>query len=303
MPIDQSFLDELTARCDIVDVVSRYVSLKRQGGNYFGLCPFHNEKSPSFSVAPDKQFFKCFGCGAGGGVISFVMKAEGLEFRDAVQHLADQVGMVVPEEQRDPRAHDRRTRMLALLKDCARFYYDTLWLPENASVQQYFARRGLTRKVMNRFGLGYAPDSFSATMDAMLKKGYTKVLSISLAFAGMAMVAFGLKENIILICFAGFLFFSMLPISNSCLDYLVRTNIDSKLQGRAWGVIGFLSQIGYVAAYVAGGVGADAIAKGLSVGAGRGCAYMIILSGVILIILAVILYKIKCIRMLEGENV
>lgn len=174
MPIDQSFLDELTARCDIVDVVSRYVPLKRQGGNYFGLCPFHNEKSPSFSVAPDKQFFKCFGCGAGGGVITFVMKAEGLEFRDAVQHLADQVGMVVPEEQRDPRAHDRRTRLLALMKDCARFYYDTLWLPENAPVQQYFARRGLTRKVMNRFGLGYAPDSFSATMDAMMKKGYTK---------------------------------------------------------------------------------------------------------------------------------
>lgn len=136
-----------------------------------------------------------------------------------------------------------------------------------------------------------------------MKKGYTKVLSISLAFAGMAMVAFGLKENIILICFAGFLFFSMLPISNSCLDYLVRTNIDSKLQGRAWGVIGFLSQIGYVAAYVAGGIGADVIAKGLAVGAGRGCAYMIILSGVILIILAVVLYKIKCIRALEGENI
>ena len=136
-----------------------------------------------------------------------------------------------------------------------------------------------------------------------MKKGYAKVLSLSLTLAGMAMVIFGLKENIILICFAGFLFFCMLPVSNSCLDYLVRTNIDSKLQGRAWGVIGFLSQIGYVAAYVAGGIGADAIAKGLSVGAGRGCAYMIILSGVILIILAVVLYKIKCIRMLEGENV
>lgn len=174
MPIDQSFLDELTARCDIVDVVSRYVPLKRQGANYFGLCPFHNEKSPSFSVSPDKQFFHCFGCGAGGGVISFIMRAEGLEFRDAVQHLADQCGLVVPEEQRDPRAANRRTRTLALLKDCARFYYDTLWKPENAAVQQYFARRGLTRKTMNRFGLGYAPDSFGATMDAMLAKGYTK---------------------------------------------------------------------------------------------------------------------------------
>ena len=174
MPIDQSFLDELTARADIVDVVSRYVPLKKQGANYFGLCPFHNEKSPSFSVSPDKQFFHCFGCGAGGGVITFLMRAEGLEFRDAVQHLADQVGMTVPEEQRDPRAANRRARVLALLRDCARFYYDTLWRPENAAVQQYFARRGLTRRTMNRFGLGYAPDSFSATMDAMTAKGYSR---------------------------------------------------------------------------------------------------------------------------------
>ena len=89
MAIDRSFLDELNARNDIVDVVSSYVPMKRQGANYFGLCPFHNEKSPSFSVSPDKQIFHCFGCGAGGGVISFIMRAEGLEFRDAVQFLAD----------------------------------------------------------------------------------------------------------------------------------------------------------------------------------------------------------------------
>jgi len=130
-----------------------------------------------------------------------------------------------------------------------------------------------------------------------MKKGYTKVLSISLAFAGMAMVVFGLKENIILICFAGFLFFSMLPISNSCLDYLVRTNIDSKLQGRAWGVIGFLSQIGYVAAYVAGGVGADAIAKGLSVGAGRVEALILDLPPVLTTLPVLLLFICLALRM------
>ena len=175
MAIDRSFLDELNARNDIVDVVSSYVPMKRQGANYFGLCPFHNEKSPSFSVSPDKQIFHCFGCGAGGGVISFIMRAEGLEFRDAVQFLADRCGLKVPEDKNaDPRAAHRRERVLALMKDAARFYYDTLWKPENRGVQQYFAGRGLTRKTMNRFGLGYAPDSFHATMDAMQAKGYSR---------------------------------------------------------------------------------------------------------------------------------
>lgn len=174
MAIDHAFLDELTARNDIVDVVSRYVALKRQGANYFGLCPFHNEKSASFSVSPDKQIYHCFGCGAGGGVINFVMRAEGLEFHDAVQFLADRSGLKVPQDQMNQGAARRRERLLALLKDVGRFYYDTLWMPEYTPVQQYFARRGLTRKTMNRFGLGYAPDSFSQTMDAMLKKGYTK---------------------------------------------------------------------------------------------------------------------------------
>lgn len=174
MAFDQSFLDELTARSDIVDVVSRYVQLKRSGANYFGLCPFHNEKSPSFSVSPDKQIFYCFGCGQGGGVISFVMRAEGLEFPDAVAFLAKQCGLPVPEDTQDPQAGRRRERLLNLMRDAARFYYAELWKPENQRVQQYFARRGLRRGTMNRFGLGYAPDSFFATMDAMQAKGYTK---------------------------------------------------------------------------------------------------------------------------------
>ena len=174
MAIDQSFLDELTARSDIVDVVSRYVSLKKSGSNYFGLCPFHNEKSPSFSVSQDKQIFHCFGCGVGGGVISFIMRAEGLEFYDAVSFLAKQNGMTVPENNYDKKTSKSRERLLALMKDTARFYYSELWKPENINVQQYFAKRGLTRKTMNRFGLGFAPNSFFATMDAMKEKGYTQ---------------------------------------------------------------------------------------------------------------------------------
>ena len=175
MPFDRIFLDELSARNDIVDVVSQYVQLKKSGVNYFGLCPFHNEKTGSFSVSPDKQIFHCFGCGAGGGVITFVMKAEGLSFPDAVRYLADRAGMQVPEQgEEERRAARHRDRLYALCRDAARFYYDTLWRPENRAPQQYFIGRGLSRRTMNRFGLGYAPDSFHALMDAMTAKGYTR---------------------------------------------------------------------------------------------------------------------------------
>ncbi|MGN1031777.1 MAG: DNA primase, partial [Butyricicoccaceae bacterium] len=174
MPIEQRFLDELTARCDIVDIVSRYVALKKSGSNYFGLCPFHNEKTASFSVAPDKQIFHCFGCGAGGGAISFIMKIEGLEFPDAVRHLAKQYGMEVPETGVSREERKNRDRLLELMKDAGRFYYAQLHQPQNAAALQYFVRRGLSGKTMNRFGLGYAPDSFHALMDAMQAKGYTK---------------------------------------------------------------------------------------------------------------------------------
>lgn len=174
MAIDQRFLDELNARCDIVDLVSRYVKLKRSGSNYFGLCPFHNEKTASFSVAPDKQIFHCFGCGAGGGPIRFIMKIEGLEFRDAVEFLARQYGMEVPEDTADHGQRQRRERLLQLMKDAARWFYAQLHAPQGAVPLHYFQQRALSKKTMNNFGLGYAPDSFHALLDAMTAKGYTK---------------------------------------------------------------------------------------------------------------------------------
>ena len=174
MAFDRAFLDELNARSDLLDVVSHYVQLKKSGSYYFGLCPFHNEKSGSFCVTPEKQMFHCFGCGAGGGVLSFIMRAEGLTFPDAVRFQAAQIGMQVPESRADPRETHRRDRLLALSTDAARFFRQQLWLPENQAVAAYFLRRGLSRKTMNRFGLGYAPDSFSALLDAMCEKGYAK---------------------------------------------------------------------------------------------------------------------------------
>lgn len=135
-----------------------------------------------------------------------------------------------------------------------------------------------------------------------IKKGYLKVLSASLAVAGIAMVMFGLKENIYLICAAGFLFFAMLPLANNCLDVLVRTNIADELQGRAWGFIGFLSQIGYVVAYSLAGVLADGIGERLQIGVGRGAAAVIMASGVLLGIMALAIYPIKAVRELENET-
>ena len=133
-----------------------------------------------------------------------------------------------------------------------------------------------------------------------VRKGYVRVLCVSLLLAGAAMVAFGLKENIYLICISGFCFFAMLPFANNCLDYLVRTNIPAEVQGRAWGLIGFLSQIGYVAAYAASGVLADGIASSMHIGVGRGAAAVIVLAGALLGASALVLYRIRSVRELEG---
>ncbi len=132
-----------------------------------------------------------------------------------------------------------------------------------------------------------------------IRKGYVKTLSLSLMLAGAAMVGFGLRENLVLICAAGFGFFAMLPFANNCLDYLVRTNIAEELQGRAWGLIGFLSQIGYVVAYGLSGLLADGMGNRLQIGVGRGTAAVIMASGVLLAVIALGIYPIKAVRELE----
>ena len=135
-----------------------------------------------------------------------------------------------------------------------------------------------------------------------IKKGYVKVLAISLFLTGITMIGFGIRENIYIICLFGFLFFATLPFANNCLDYLVRTNIPDELQGRAWGVLGFLSQIGYVVAYGLAGVAADGIASKLQIGVGRGAAGVVMTAGVLLSLTALSLYPIKSIRALERKS-
>lgn len=187
MSIPRAFIDELTQRADIAEVVGSYVSLTRKGANLWGLCPFHSEKTASFSVSPDKQIYHCFGCGKGGGVLSFLMEIENLTFPEAIRLLADRMGMEVPEEDAGDRDwRIRRERILTLNKLAARFYYEQLSTPQGAAVAEYIGKRRISRKFANRFGLGAAPDAWDSLIRAMADKGYDKrdLLEAGLAVAG-----------------------------------------------------------------------------------------------------------------------
>lgn len=167
------FLEELAERNDIADVVGEYVNLsKRSGQNLFGLCPFHNEKTASFSVSPSKQIYHCFGCGKGGGVINFIMEIEGFTFPEAVEHLAKRAGMKIPVQEYDPDSK-KRERILALNRDAARFFFEQLSSEKGKKAKAYMASRQLTAQTVKSFGLGFAPDSWDSLEKAMRAKGYS----------------------------------------------------------------------------------------------------------------------------------
>ncbi len=160
--IPQSFIQDLLARVDIVDVVERYVPLKKAGANYQACCPFHNEKSPSFTVSPTKQFYHCFGCGAHGSAIGFLMEYAGLSYPDAIRDLAAKMGLPVPEERfaSDPGRQEKAASLVDVMAQAARFYREQL--KKSPVAVEYLKGRGLTGEVAARFGVGYAPDDWSA---------------------------------------------------------------------------------------------------------------------------------------------
>ena len=187
MTFTQSFMDELMACSDIVDVVSGYVTLTRHGSNLFGLCPFHSEKTPSFSVAPDKQMYHCFGCKKGGDVINFIMDIEGLTFPEAVRFLAKRANIPMPEESEGASAAERlRRRVLELNRTAAHWYYDQLQGPQGQAVQAYLDKRQIRRGVAVRFGMGASLDQWDALLRAMTAQGFTKseLLAAGLAVQG-----------------------------------------------------------------------------------------------------------------------
>ena len=186
MPIPEQFIDELVSRSDIADVVGEYVHLTPRGGNLWGLCPFHTEKTPSFSVSRDKQIYHCFGCGKGGGAISFVMEMEHLSFPDAVRHLAKRVGMEVPETGGSEEGRKKYRRAQEANREAARFYYSYLGSPGGAAVREYIARRRISPKFATRFGLGAAPGEWDELTKALTAKGFSKMelIDAGLAVAG-----------------------------------------------------------------------------------------------------------------------
>lgn len=172
MPISDSFINELKLKTDIEDVISTYVTLKRRGRTFVGLCPFHNEKTPSFTVYPETQSFYCFGCGAGGDAIGFVKKVENLDYVDAVKTLAGRAGLQMPEEGFDDSLAKQRKTILAINREAARFFHSYMMSEEGRTGLNYFLNRGLSRNTITKFGLGYAPDSWDSLLKHLKEKGF-----------------------------------------------------------------------------------------------------------------------------------
>ena len=174
MAFPAAFLDELVAKNPIDEVVGQYVQLRKKGNRLFGLCPFHGEKTPSFSVLPEKDMFYCFGCHKGGHVITFIMEIEGLSYPDAVRFLARRVNLEVPEDERYENQYKAKESLWRLCKDAARYYHEMLRSDAGRRAREYLVKRGLDWAVVTKFGIGFAPDDFHSLIPAMMQKGYSK---------------------------------------------------------------------------------------------------------------------------------
>lgn len=170
--IPQSFINDLRDRCDIVDIIGSYVQLKRAGKLYKGLCPFHSEKTPSFTVFPQNSSFYCFGCQAGGSAITFIQKAENLDFVEAVKLLAARAGLEVPDDGASDGMGQLRRRIKEANREAARFFYKALYSPAGAEALAYLRGRGLTDKTITHFGLGWSPDSWDELSKHLLSQGF-----------------------------------------------------------------------------------------------------------------------------------
>lgn len=174
MPIPDDFMQELRMRTDITEIVSSYVNLKRRGRNLVGLCPFHGEKTPSFNIYPETGSFYCFGCGAGGDVITFIRRIENLDYLEAVKLLAQRAGMTVPENTFDNSNAKLKMRILEANREAARFFNNQLYTEQGKPALDYLHNRQLTDRTIRRFGLGFAPNSRYALLDHLKKLGFTE---------------------------------------------------------------------------------------------------------------------------------
>ncbi|MFV0315269.1 MAG: DNA primase [Anaerotignum sp.] len=176
MRYPREIIEEVRLQNDIVEVISQYVPLKQKGGSYFGLCPFHNEKSPSFSVNSEKQFYYCFGCGAAGNVFGFLMEMENCDFPEALKKMAERVHMALPEPEKSAQAvvaEQLKTRLFEIHNVAGRFFYDTLQGDAGMTARTYIENRKLGINISRKFGLGYAPDGRNALFEHLKEKGYS----------------------------------------------------------------------------------------------------------------------------------
>lgn len=225
MPLSDDFLTELRRRADIETTISSYVNLKRAGRISKGLCPFHGEKTPSFTVYPDTQSYYCFGCGNGGDVITFIKNIENLDYIDAVRFLADKNGMDMPSENSyDSTVNKRRLRMLEANREAARFFHKCLTTQEGAAGYRYFKNRGLSDSTIRHFGLGFAPDDFQSLTNYMLKLGYTKD---ELVYANLARRS-QKNENHIYDNFRNRVMFPIIDVKGNVIAFGGRVMDDSK---------------------------------------------------------------------------
>lgn len=173
MALSEAFLQELKFKTDIEDIISTYVTLRKNGSTSKGLCPFHNEKTPSFTVYNDTQSFYCFGCGAGGDAVTFIKKIENLDYIDAVKLLAQRAGLQMPDNNSyDDSLSKKRRRVLEINRETAKFYYSYLISPQGRVGLDYFLNRGLSMNTIKRFGLGFAPDEWDSLLKHLKSKGY-----------------------------------------------------------------------------------------------------------------------------------
>ena len=184
MPFPDSFLQELKLRSDITEIASSYVNLKRHGRNMVGLCPFHGEKTPSFNIYTENGSFYCFGCGAGGDVITFIMKIENLDYVEAVKFLAQRAGMEMPENTYDDSLSKLRMRIYEANREAARFFHATLLSQRGQSGLNYFRGRALSDRTIRHFGLGFADDDWNSLCNHLKNKGFSEyeIYSANLAF-------------------------------------------------------------------------------------------------------------------------
>ena len=184
MPFPDSFLQELKLRSDITEIASSYVNLKRHGRNMVGLCPFHGEKTPSFNIYTESGSFYCFGCGAGGDVITFIMKIENLDYVEAVKFLAQRAGMEMPENTYDDSLSKLRMRIYEANREAARFFHATLLSQRGQSGLNYLRGRALSDRTIRRFGLGFADDDWNSLCNHLKNKGFSEyeIYSANLAF-------------------------------------------------------------------------------------------------------------------------